>query len=120
MEKYEPLLDHIRITNNSFELLRLFDETITRDDKKGLQFTKYVIKDNQVYYDNFDGSYEAYTLGLAEYLTELAQNNIFKDTAFYVFSNEGIDIADVSNWRDDPDIMNYVENFPCFMFNRDS
>ena len=96
MEKYEPLLDHIRITNNSFELLRLLDETIMRDDKRGLQLTKYVIKDNQVYYDNFDGSYEAYTLGFAEYLAEIAENNIFKDTAFYIFNNEGIDFADIS------------------------
>ena len=33
MEKYEPLLDHIQITNNSFEILRLYDENILREDK---------------------------------------------------------------------------------------
>ena len=120
MEKYEPLLDHIRITNNSFEHLRLFDETILSEDKKGLSFTKYVIKDNVVYYDDYDGGYEPYTLGFAEYLAEIAENNIFKDTAFYIFNNEGIDLAYVSEWRDDPDILNLVENFPFFMFNRDS
>ena len=57
MEKYEPLLDHIRITNTSFDILRLYDETISREDKMDLQFAKYVIKDNIVYYDNFDNGY---------------------------------------------------------------
>ena len=120
MEKYEPLLDHIQITNKSFEILRMFDENILIEDKQSLQFSKFVIKDNKVYYDNYDNGYDAYSKGFAEYLSKIAENNLFKDTAFYVFCNEGIDIADISWYRDDPDILNYVENLPAFMFNRDT
>ena len=42
MEKYEPLLDHIQITNKSFEILRMFDENILIEDKT--KFTVFKIR----------------------------------------------------------------------------
>ncbi len=39
---------------------------------------------------------------------------------FYVCVDEGIDYHNNRRWRDEPHILDLVENVPAFMFNRDT
>lgn len=39
---------------------------------------------------------------------------------FYVCTDEGLDLEDVSKWRHYPDTIDIIENVPAFMFNIDT
>lgn len=87
--------------------------------KSKLEFTSYVIKDNKLYY-NCHGRCAGYAEDFTEYLNGIVQNNIFKDTMFYICANEGIDYNNNQKWRDEPHTLDLIENVPAFMFNRDT
>jgi hypothetical protein len=39
---------------------------------------------------------------------------------FYVCTDEGLDLMNVEEWRDEPPTLDLVENVPAFMFNIDT
>ena len=84
-----------------------------------MEFTSYIIKDNKLYY-NCHGLCWSYAEDFTEYLNGIVENNVFKDTMFYVCVDEGIDYHNNRHWRDDHNLLDLVENVPAFMFNRDT
>ena len=61
----------------------------------------------------------SYAEEFTEYLNGIVENNVFKDTMFYVNMDEGIDLENNLWWRDEPHTLDLIENVPSFMFNRD-
>jgi hypothetical protein len=61
-----------------------------------------------------------YSDDFTEYLNNIVENNVFRDTMFYVCTDEGIDLENVFKWRDDTKTIDLIENVPAFMFNIDT
>jgi len=53
-------------------------------------------------------------------LSGIVENNIFKDTVFYVYTNEGLDLETLDFFRDNLWLLDLWENLPAFIFNRDT
>ena len=79
-----------------------------------MEFTSYVIKDNKLYY-NCHGRCAGYAEDFTEYLNGIVENNILKDTMFYICANEGIDYNNNQKWRDEPHTLDLVENVQYIM-----
>ena len=101
MQKYEPLLAHIQTSETSFQTLQMFDELVQPKIKNLLQITKYIIYDQKLYYD-CHGICTEYSDDFTEYLNGIVENNAFKNTLFYLVTDEGIDFEDNLEWRDEP------------------
>ena len=72
MLKYASLLAHITITDKSFMTLDKFDTEVSSELKHSIYITKYVIKDNKLYFDCF-GNCSLYALYSTEYFNGLLE-----------------------------------------------
>ena len=72
MLKFASLLAHITINDNSFKTLENFDTQISNELKHSIDITKYVIKDNKLYFDCF-GNCSLYALYSTEYFNGLLE-----------------------------------------------
>ncbi len=71
-----------------------------------------------MYFDCF-GKCSLYALYSTEYFNSLLEREHFKNTLFYLITEDGLDYYHLRNVTD-PEIFNAFEHVPAFMFNRDT